>query len=63
MIQKKAWLSNSQEIADYIGMGKQMVKKLAEKEGLPAKMILGSWRALPKDIDKWVEEKLKKTCQ
>lgn len=55
-----AWLRNSKEIAKYVGVSPESIKRLVDNEDFPAKIFYNRWRALKSDVDSWAKKKMRK---
>jgi excisionase family DNA binding protein len=48
------------EVATYLKAGKRTVYRLAQKGGIPAFKLGGTWRFRRSDLDRWIAESMNK---
>jgi len=48
------WLKGAEEIAEYLGVHPDSLRKLRRKKKMPVITLLGKLRAHPDDLDEWL---------
>jgi excisionase family DNA binding protein len=48
------------EVAAYLKAGKRTVYRLAQKGGIPAFKLGGTWRSRRSELDRWIVESINK---
>ncbi|HDD36536.1 MAG TPA: DNA-binding protein [Archaeoglobus veneficus] len=61
MMQNFSEIMTLEETAKYLRIGKSTLYKMAREGEVPAIKIANQWRFRKRDIDKWLEERIKGT--
>ena len=61
MMQNFPEIMTLEETAKYLRIGKSTLYKMAREGEVPAIKIANQWRFRKRDIDKWLEERIKGT--